>query len=170
MNWLDIVIVAVVLWFTWAAFRSGLIREVVTLVAVVVGIVVAGLLYDDLEADILVFIENEDAARAVAFLLLFGAVYLAGQLTAYLLKRAASLLLLGWLDRLGGAVFGLLKGLVIVEVLLVLFVTYPQLGLDDAIDGSVLAPEFLDRVPVVVRILPGEFGDAVDKFLAPPGA
>lgn len=170
MNWLDIVIVAVVLWFTWAAFRAGLIREVVTLVAVVVGIVVAGLLYDDLEADILVFIENEDAARAIAFLLLFGAVYLAGQLTAYLLKRAASLLLLGWLDRLGGAVFGLLKGLVIVEVLLVLFVTYPQLGLDDAIHGSVLAPEFLDRVPVVVRILPGEFEEAVDEFLAPPGA
>jgi len=168
MNWLDVVIVAIVFWFTLAAFRAGLIREVVTLISVVVGIVVAGLLYDDLETDILVFIENEDAAFAISFLILFGAVYLAGQLTAYLLKRAASLLLLGTVDRLAGAVFGLLKGLVLVELLLVLFVTYPQLGLDDAIAGSVLAPQFLDRVPVVELILPGEFKDAVDEFLAPP--
>lgn len=167
MNWLDIVILLVVLAFTLSAYSAGLIREVVTLFAIVLGIVIAGILYDDLATDVLVFIDNEDAALAISFLILFGAVYLLGQLTAYILKRAASLLMLGWADHLGGALFGLLKGLIVVEVLLILFAAYPQLSLDDAIDDSRLAPFFLDDVPIVLRVLPGEFDDRIDRFLSP---
>ncbi len=167
MNWLDVVIILFLLGSALSAYRAGLIREVVTLVAVVVGVVAAGLLYDDLAQDVLVFINNEDVALAIAFLILFGAVYLLGQTTAFVLKRTASLLMLGWADHLGGAAFGLLKGLIVVEVLLILFAAYPQLDLDNAIDGSALAPAFLDHVPVLLRVLPGEFDDRVDRFLSP---
>ena len=169
MNWLDIVILVILLGFALSAYSAGLIREVITLVAVVVGIVVAGQLYDDLATDVLVFINNGEAALAISFLILFGAVYLLGQLTAYTLKRAASLLMLGWADHLGGAAFGLLKGLIVVQVLLILFAAYPQLSLDDAIDDSRLAPIFLDDAPLLLRVLPGEFGDRVDRFLSPQG-
>ena len=47
MNWLDIVVIILIVGFTLAAYSAGLIREVVTLFAVViVGIVVADALYD----------------------------------------------------------------------------------------------------------------------------
>ena len=167
MNWLDVVIILLILSFTASAFSAGLIREVVTLVGVVVGVVVAGLLYDDLATDVLVFIGDSDGALAISFLILLGAVFLLGQIGAYVLKRTASLLMLGWADRLGGAAFGLLKGLIIVEILLILFAAYPQLGLDDAIAGSELAPLFLDDAPVLLRVLPGRFDDRVDQFLTP---
>ena len=167
MNWLDVVIILVVFGVTASAFSAGLIREVVTLVGVVVGVVVAGLLYDDLATDVLVFIGDSDGALAISFLILLGAVFLLGQIGAYVLKRTASLLMLGWADRLGGAAFGLLKGLIIVEILLILFAAYPQLGLDGAIAGSELAPLFLDDAPVLLRLLPGRFEDRVDQFLAP---
>lgn len=167
MNWLDIVIVVIILGFALSAFNAGLIREVVTLAAVFLGVIIAGLLYDDLATDVLVFIGNEDAALVISFLILFGAVYLSGQIAAYVLKRTASLLMLGWADRLGGAAFGLIKGLLLVQVLLILFAAYPQLHLDDAIDDSTLAPVFLDDVPVLLHVLPGEFGDRVDRFLSP---
>jgi len=167
MNWLDVVIILLILSFTASAFSAGLIREVVTLVGVVVGVVVAGLLYDDLATDVLVFIGDSDGALAISFLILLGAVFLLGQIGAYVLKRTASLLMLGWADRLGGAAFGLLKGLIIVEILLILFAAYPQLGLDGAIAGSELAPLFLDDAPVLLRLLPGRFEDRVDQFLAP---
>ncbi len=166
MNWLDIVIVLVIAFFAISAFRAGLIREVVTLVSVAVGVVVAGLFYDDLARDVLVFIDNEKTALIVGFLILLGAVYLAGQLIAVMLKQAASLLLLGWADRAGGALFGLIKGLIVVEVLLVLLVTYPQLGLKSDIDGSALASVFLDAAPLLLLVLPDEFEQAVDAFVA----
>ncbi len=124
MNWLDIVIIIVVLGFAVSAYSAGLIREVVTLVAIFLGIVIAGLLYDDLAMDVLVFIDSKEAALAISFLILFGAVYLLGQLSAYILKRVASLLMLGWADHLGGALFGLIKGLIVVEVLLILFAAW----------------------------------------------
>ena len=166
MNWLDIVIVLVIAFFAISAFRSGLIREVVTLVSVAVGVVVAGLFYDDLARDVLVFIDNEKTALIVGFLVLLGAVYLAGQLVAVMLKQAASLLFLGWADHAGGALFGLIKGLIVVEVLLILLVTYPQLGLKGDIDGSALASVFLDTAPLLLLVLPDEFEQAVDAFVA----
>ena len=166
MNWLDIAIVLIVAFFVTTAFSAGLIRELVTLVSAVVGVVVAGLFHDDLARDVLVFIDDDQAARAIGFLVLLGAIYLAGQLIAIMLKQVAAILLLGWADRLGGALFGLLKGLVVVEVLLILFVTYPQLDLDDAIEDSGLASVFLDAASVLLLILPDEFERAVDAFPA----
>ena len=166
MNWLDIVIVLVIAFFAGTAFRAGLIREAVTLVSAVVGVVVAGLFYDDLARDVLVFIDNRDTARVVSFLILLGAVYLAGQLIAIMLKQVAAILLLGWVDHIGGALFGLLKGLIVVEVLLILLVTFPRLGLESDIDGSALASVFLDARSVLLFILPDEFEQAVDLFVA----
>ncbi len=166
MNWLDIVIVLVIVFFASTAFRAGLIREVVTLVSVAVGVVIAGLFYDDLARDVLTFINDEKTALIVSFLVLLGAVYLAGQLVAGMLKQAASLLFLGWADHAGGALFGLLKGLIVVEVLLILLVTYPQLGLKGDMDGSALASVFLDVAPLLLLVLPDEFERAVDAFVA----
>ena len=165
MNWLDIAIVLIVAFFAVTAFSAGLIRELVTLVSAVVGVVVAGLFHDDLARDVLVFIDDKDTANIVGFLVLLGAIYLAGQLIAIMLKQVAAILLLGWADRLGGALFGLLKGLVIVEVLLIAFVTF-DVGLRDAIQGSGLASVFLDAASVLLIILPDEFERAVDAFPA----
>jgi membrane protein required for colicin V production len=164
MNWLDGVILIALIGFTVAAFRAGLIREVVTLVAVVAGVLVAGHYYDDLAEDVLLFIKNDKGAKVIAFLTLFGSLALAGQLAAFLMKRAVSMLLLGWLDHLAGAAFGLLKGLVLVELFLIFFATYPYLGLDKAIDGSGIAPLFLDHGPALLKLLPGEFNRAVQAL------
>jgi len=164
MNWLDPAIVIVIAWFTFAAFRTGIIREVVTVIAFVVGVLAAGFYYDDLAENVLLFIDDDTAANVAAFIVLFASVALGGQLAATLLKQIAGLLRLGWLDHLTGAAFGLLKGLILIEVFLILFTTFPYLGLDDTIRGSAIAPLFLDGGPVLLKLLPGEFDDAVDAF------
>ena len=167
MNWLDVVIVLALVGFTAAAYSAGLIREVVTLIAVMLGIVIAGLLYDDLAKDVFVFIDNEGAAEAVSFLMLFGSVYIFGQIAAYMLKTGASLLMLGPWDALGGAVFGLIKGVFIVQTLLLVLAGYPSLGLDGSVEGSELAPYFVDDFSFLLHILPQNFEDRVDEFLNP---
>ena len=165
MNWLDFLIIIVLVGFAVAAFRAGLIREIVTLTAVIVGVVIAGTLYDNLAGDILVFIDDDGAAEAVAFLALFGAVYILGQIAAYMLKTGASLLMLGVWDRMGGIGFGLLKGLLIVQVFLLVFAAYPGLGLDGAVQDSMLAPYFVDDFSFLLSLLPQEFADNIDAFL-----
>ncbi len=167
MNWLDIAIILVVAGFAIAAYSSGLIREVVTLLSVIVGIIVAGQLYDNLATDVLVFMNDRDVADVISFLVLFGAVYLFGQILAYTLKTGASLLMLGWANHIGGAFFGLLKGLIVVEVLLIVFAAYPELGLDGSVRGSELSGYFVKDVDWVQWILPGNFDERVQAFLAP---
>jgi membrane protein required for colicin V production len=167
MNWIDILIVVTIVGIVLGAYAAGLIREVVTLIAAIVGIVIAGALYDDLAADVLVFMDDEDAAEAISFLILVGAVYLFGQIIAILLSRTASLLMLGWADKIGGAAFGVIKGLIIVQVLLIIFAAYPNLGLDNQIAGSALARYFLEDVDFLLWVLPDNFDSRIDQFTAP---
>jgi membrane protein required for colicin V production len=164
MNWLDVLIVATIIWFALSGLSAGILRESVTFLAAVAGVIIAGQLYDPLANDLLVFNIGERTANVVAFLAIFGAVFLAGQVGAVLLKRAASLLMIGPLDQIAGLVLGIAKGIVLVEGVLILFVSYPTGFITRAINGSLLSPIFLDGIPILLSVLPQEFKDAVEQF------
>jgi len=164
LNWVDVAILATLVWFTYAAFHAGMIREVVTIFGAVFAVALAGLFYQELAEDVHVAIDDEETARVVAFGMIFGATVLASQLTALFLKQAASLLLLGLLDSIAGAFIGFIKGCIFVEVGLVVAITFHTLGLQRAVDESALAPLFLDILPVLKYLLPGEFKDAINSF------
>ena len=164
MNWIDFLIVAAMIWFTYSAFHAGLIREVITIMGAVLAVALAGLFYEELAKDVTVAVSNEQTARIIAFAMIFGATVLASQLLALFLKQAASLLLLGLADSVGGAAIGLAKGFLFVEIALIIAITFPNLGFDKAIDDSTIAPFFLDFLPLLKHILPGEFKNAIDSF------
>jgi membrane protein required for colicin V production len=164
LNWVDAVILAMLVWFTYAAFNAGLIREIITILGAIFAVALAGLLYTDLAKDIDVAVNNSDTSKIIAFGVIFGAVILASQLTAMFLKHAASILFLGIFDSLGGAFIGLAKGFILCEILLIYAITFPSLHLQAAIDNSTLAPIFLNALPFLKHLLPGEFKAAVDAF------
>ena len=89
MNWIDVVILASLAWFTFAAFHAGLIREVITILGAVLAIALAGLFYTDLAEDVKVAVEDERTAKIIAFAIIFAATVLASQLVALFLKQAA---------------------------------------------------------------------------------
>jgi membrane protein required for colicin V production len=164
MNWLDAAILALVAWFTFAAFQAGFIRESVTVVAAVLGVLLAGMFYIDLADDVLLFIDSEYVARIVAFGALFAATALAGQMIALVLKPAVDFFQLGVFDQLAGAAFGFAKALVFVEVFLIVFITYPKWNLDKAIDESFIGSLLIKNTPVLVKVLPNEFEVGVNGF------
>lgn len=164
LNWVDAVILASLAWFTYAAFNAGLIREVITILGAVFAVALAGLFYADLAKTVDVGVKDLEISRAIAFGILFGATVLASQLIAAFLKQAATLLFLGLFDSLGGAVFGLVKAFIFLEMALIFAITFRELHLTDDIRGSTLAPFFLDALPVLTRILPDKFKTAVDAF------
>lgn len=163
MTWLDIVIIAGLAWFTFAGLTAGLLREIATVVGVILGVIVAGRCYVEL-AEKLVFISDDSTAKIAAFLIIFFAIAVGAHLLARLLRRIASLLLLGWVDRLGGAIFGFGKAFVLAEVVLIAFAKFPFLGMEGTINQSRVAPVFLSYLPFLLRLLPPEF-DAVRHFL-----
>ncbi|MSQ42082.1 MAG: CvpA family protein [Dehalococcoidia bacterium] len=170
MHWFDLVIVGVIAWFTFSAFSTGLIREVFTLGAVILGAVLAGTFYARLSANIEFLIADGTTRQFASFVAIFGGIVVVGQIVAVALRQVARLLLLGPFDRFGGALFGFAKGLVVVEVLLIAASTYPVAsGLDAALRQSALAPVMLDHVPGLLRLLPEEFSRGLDRLpLAEP--
>jgi membrane protein required for colicin V production len=165
VHWLDLVIVAAIAWVTFSAFSRGLIREVVTLAAFVVGAIVAGMLFDDLSANLAFLIDDETTRNLIAFGALFLGVVVLGQIVGGALKRTAALLMLGPFDHLGGAAFGFVKGVVLVEVALIAVSVFPiSSEVAAAVDESTLAPVFLERAPVVEVALPPEFENALDTL------
>jgi membrane protein required for colicin V production len=165
VHWLDLIIVAVIAWMTFTAFSRGLIREVVTLIALIAGAIVAGAFYDELSTNLEFLIDDATTRNLASFGALLGGILLLGQLVAGTLRRAARLFMLGPFDHMGGAAFGFAKGVILVEVALIATSVFPaSTTVADAIDESTLAPVFLERAPVAELALPPEFDDALDRL------
>ena len=164
MTWIDAAIVIIFLYFIITAFNAGFVRETIGTAAAVLGAVMAGLFYRDVADTMLSSIDNETTASVVAFLIIFLGISVAGQVLALLVHPAITVLQLGIFDQLLGAAFGAVKAFIIVEVLLVLFVTYPRYHLDQRISGSQFGSLMVDGSAPVVKILPDIFHKQVDAF------
>ncbi len=164
MNWFDFVILGVLAWVTVSAYFSGLIRETVGLASVIVGVVLAGLFFDELADSLDVFLDDATARGIVAFLAIFAIVVIVGWVISLFLRTAARLLFLGWADHAAGAVFGFLKGVLIIQTVTVIFVLQPALGIDEVIADSAIGSFFLDATPFVRALLPSEFDAALHDF------
>ena len=159
--WLDIVIIVVLAISTFLGLRIGIIKAVLSLAGVIVGVVLAGQYYVAL-ADVLPFFsETSSAAKIVAFAIILIGVMVIAIVLARLLKWAASVVMLNWVNQLGGAAFGLMLGAIFCGALLAIWVKW--LGAGDVITESMIAPVLLDKFPRVLALLPDEF-DTIRSF------
>ena len=160
MSWLDIVLLVVIAIPTLLGFRAGIIKAVLSLAGVIVGVILAGRYYV-LLSEQLTFITHAGAAKIVAFAIILIVVMIIAGVAASLLKWAASIVMLGWVNRLGGALFGFVLGAILCGAFLATWINF--LGIGGAIADSALARVLLDYFPMVLALLPDEF-DAVRSF------
>jgi len=160
MNWLDIVILVVVAIVTFIGAKAGIIRSVLSLVGLIGGVILTGRYYA-LLAERLTFIQQENIAQVVAFAIILIGIMLIATLLGMLLTQLISAVRLGWVNHLGGAIFGLALGAMLCAVLLTLWGNF--WGENEIIRQSILASILLDRFPAVLALLPDEF-DAIRSF------
>jgi membrane protein required for colicin V production len=161
MNWLDIVVIIFLIISLIGGFANGLIKSLFSLIGLVVGVVLAGRFYVGL-AGSLGFISNPSAARIVAFIIIFLVVMIIAAILGIIFTKLVSAILLGWLNRLLGGVFGLILGAIFISAILTIWVKYAGGG--STVEGSALGQFLLQRFPVVLALLPKEF-DTVRQFL-----
>ena len=160
MFWLDIVIIVAIAITTFIGLKIGLIKAVLSLAGLIVGVILAGLYYIPLSEQ-LTFISQATLAKVVAFAIILIGVMIIAAVLAMVLKWATSLMLLGWVNRVGGAVFGLVLGAIFCGAVLALWVNV--FGAGETITNSGLAAFLLKQLPLVLSLLPGEF-DSVRSF------
>jgi len=176
MNWVTFLLVVVIGWMTYRAFRNGFVRELVGLCALILAVPIAGIFYDNMYPNVQPIVDNEKLAALISFVAILGGVIIGGQVLAHVLRTGVAMLNLGGFDRLAGAAFGFIKAVVLCQVVLIALVVFPSPDFTEDIDNSPAATALLDSAPVVLAILPGKFQQALDAFLdgvreaTPPGA
>jgi membrane protein required for colicin V production len=160
MNWLDIVIIGIIAIPTFLCLRIGMIKAVLSFAGLIAGVILAGRYYP-LLARQLTFIPQESLAKIAAFALILIGVMIISGILASVLKWLTSLVMLGWVNHLGGAVFGFMLGVIFCSALLAIWAKF--IGTEGPLAESSLASLLLERFPMVLTLLPEEF-DAVRSF------
>ncbi|MBI4301215.1 MAG: CvpA family protein [Chloroflexi bacterium] len=164
MNGLDYGIIAALAFFTLMGFRIGLVRGVITIGGMLFGVFLAGQYYERV-AEVISGSKVPDRIWfVVAFILIFVVILVIAYVLAAIARSTINVLFLSFLDSWGGGFLGLVEGGIICEAILIVMATYPTLRMEKLIDGSRLAPWFLERLPYLLSLLPSQF-DIVRDFL-----
>ena len=141
MTLFDCSIVVVIVLSAIMAESQGLVLEVVSLAALVLGLWLAYWNYGLLAAPLSHAINSAGVADVLAFLLIALGVMLVIGLIGRAISKVAHTAGLGGLDRLLGAIFGVVRGCFLVVVAIIAIAAFmPQ---KTWLNGSKLAPYFL---------------------------
>jgi membrane protein required for colicin V production len=173
MNWIDAAIVIILILSLVMGFINGLVKEVASLAALILGIwgaikfsgFTAGKLYD-------YFDMSGQYVGVIAFLVTFGIIVVIIHFVGILADKLVNAVSLGFVNRLLGIFFGLIKSVVIMSVL------FSVLNAIDArrpflpkerIEGSMFYNPISDIAPAIFPIIgEGSFIQSFDRFKKKP--
>ena len=162
MNWVDIMILVLVLGAGFLGWRNGVIRWAFTLVGGIVGVALAGQLYETL-ASAVPFSDNDALKQLIAFGVIFVAVMVGAWIVARIVKATLNVLLLGWVDNVAGVAAGLIVGAVAATAIISVMGSLPVGAVQEAVDESALAEPLSENLGFVRSLLPSEF-DQIEQL------
>lgn len=165
LNWLDVILIIILLITFILGLIKGLLRQVIGILAVIGGIILASRYYGWVSWKLMKFINSDFWRNCLAFLVIFIGVVLIGWLVSYILSKLmkGSLSLV---NHILGGVFGLLKGGLICAVIVfgLLVFNFEK----DALMNSKLAPGCIKIAKGFTVLIPDSlkvrFQEAWKKF------
>ena len=120
MNYIDIILIIPIVWFAYQGFKRGLIIELASLIALILGIY-AALYFSGYAADFLVnnFDMGPKYLPVFAFIITFIVVVVLVHLFGRILEKLINMVALGFFNKFTGGVFGILKAVVFISIVLV---------------------------------------------------
>ena len=164
MNWLDVVLLLLLLVSVVTSFSAGLTREVVGLVTMVAALIGAVWFYGTAGSFLLPYVSSPGVAHFCGFLIVFCGVLILGSLLGRALGRFIKAAGLSFVDRLLGAAFGLVRGLLIaIALVLALLAFTPAKSGPDVVAQSRVAPYVIDAARLFAALAPHELKDGFRK-------
>lgn len=158
-TYLDYLCAFIIVLSTGFALTKGLVREIISLVALVGGLILAALYYPSLARLFIDYSRSEAVAGWLGFMIIFLSCILAGAIVSFFVNRFVKMASLQWVDRLLGGLFGFLRGWAVASIIVLALVAFPVRP--EAVSRSHLAPYLLAGARAAVLIVPH---DLKDKF------
>jgi len=164
MNWLDFVLLFILVMSVASSYRKGFSREVIGLAACVLALVLGAWFYGTAGAFLLPYVNSRAAANFAGFFLVFVGVLLLGTVVSYVVGKFLRVTGLSIVDHALGAGFGLLRGVVIAVALIMGIMAFsPGEGPPDAVVRSRVAPYVAYAARVCAAAAPKELKDGFRK-------
>ncbi len=167
MTWVDAVIIVGAVIGAIVGFRQGLVLSIFSFLGLIVGVAIAGAASDTL-ADKL---SSSGAlwAYVVSFAIILIIVLVIFNIIGHFVKGFIKLIMLGWLDSLGGALLGLFVGGLMAAAIFIAVAKWAAgepgtTSVGTAIGDSALGHFLIDSFRLLLAILPGRFDAARDLF------
>ena len=148
MNAADLIIIGVVVVLGLVGLKSGFLRPVSGIGGIVLGIFLAIQYSGDVAIQMGQYVEGDMVKTIAAFVIVVLAVAIAIRIAAVLIRKLLSMLALGWLDHVAGAVGGAALGIVLSGTAVYLLIGADFEPTADALASSKLAPEIV-RISLV---------------------
>jgi len=168
MNWIDFVLIGLLLVAIIIGSRRGLFSGLMGMLGLISGVIFSINYMDQITAKFLSHMRVSTVMVVfMEFMVVFVMVYVGIKLLGYLFYKFASLRPLGSVDKVGGAITGIFQGWIVLGVLLFLLIFLP---LPDSfvakLDSSFFAPGMRGVVPMIydeTTFLHPESPSLVDK-------
>lgn len=160
MNWIDILLVLVIGFSILSGFTAGFARVGVGFIATLFGIFLGFWCYGIAAAYVFDYVSNRAIANLIGFFVIFIGVVLIGAVIGQLLGKLFKWIGLSWLDRLLGAGFGLIRGVVMAVALITVLLAFAPSPPPRSVLDSKLMPYMLDASNILATLTPREVKDA----------
>jgi len=125
MNYLDIILVIPLLWGLYKGVSKGIIKELASLMALIVGIYGAVHFADSIQPYIKNSLSIESSFLPIlSFAITFIGIVLVVRVIGFIVDKIIKLVALGFISRVLGGVFGVLKTAYIISALLLIVNTF----------------------------------------------
>lgn len=139
MNIFDIIIVIILSYCVIRGVFRGLVKEISSIIGVLGGYYAAYSYYPVIAKVLTRWISNAAYLNILSFLIIFCVVFIIISVLGVVIKYVLNIAFLGWVDRICGAGFGIIKGILIGSVLLITLTTFLPKNAP-IIKDSLLAP------------------------------
>ncbi|NOY49153.1 MAG: CvpA family protein [Chlorobi bacterium] len=122
INLIDLIFLVPIMFFAYSGYKKGLIIEAATLGALILGLYFA-IYFSDIAGGFLnkTFNIEQKYMGALSFVLTFIVVVFGVIAVGKALEKIVDILFLGFLNKMAGAVFGIIKGALFISVLIFAF-------------------------------------------------
>ena len=165
-TWLDPVVIGVIALSTFYGFMRGLLRSIAGVVGLVLAAIFAGRLAAYVDPALNdAHIQHPSTNGATAFVIAFIAIVVAAELAANLLRFVQTIMLLGWVDRLGGALFGLFRGVLLSMILLAGFAVYGSKDFNATLKQTTVAVWLWQNAAANTGMLPAGMRQSIIRLV-----
>jgi membrane protein required for colicin V production len=168
VNWLDYILLAILLFSVAQSFRRGFSREIIGLAAMFFAFILAMWFYGLAGSLVSPYVSSARTANMIGFFIVVIAVLMIGAVAGWIVSRFLRTVGLSFFDRLLGAAFGFMRGLLISMALLTAWTAFGAQtapgAASDAVVHSRIAPYVLGASRLFVAVAPMDLKQSFRRY------